>query len=69
MSRYYPGFTIDKIGSMSIYQFNSYLGEIVEVEKMLSGSGEKGKGKTDKTTTEELMKMAEKVGIKTPSKY
>ena len=68
MSRYYPGFTIDKIGSMSIYQFNSYLGEIVEVEKMLSGSGEKGKQK-DKTTTEELMKQAEKVGIKTPSKY
>jgi len=68
MSRYYPGFTIDKIGDMSLYQFNSYLGEIVEVEKMLSGSGEKGKQK-DKTTTEELMKQAEKVGIKTPSKY
>ena len=66
MSRYY-GFTINEIGDMSLYQFSSYLGEIIEVEKMLSGSG--GKGKTDKTTTEELMKMAEKVGIKTPSKY
>ena len=67
MSRYY-GFNINEIGGMSLYQFNYYLGEIVEVEKMLSGSGEKGKQK-DKTTTEELMKQAEKVGIKTPSKY
>ena len=68
MSRYY-GFTINEIGDMSIYQFNSYMGEIVEVEKMLSGSGEKEKGKTDTTTTEELIKGAKKLGIKTPTNY
>jgi len=67
MSRYY-GFTINEIGDMSIYQFNSYLGEIPEVEKMLSGSGGKEKQK-DTTTTEDLMKMANKKGIKTPTKY
>ena len=66
MSRYY-GFTINEIGDISIYQFNSYLGEIPEIEKMLSGGG--GKGKADKTTTEELMKMANKKGIKTPKNY
>jgi len=66
MSRYY-GFTINEIGDMSIYQFSSYLGEIPEVEKMLSGNS--GKGKTDKTSTEDLMKMANKKGIKTPTKY
>jgi len=54
---------------MSLYQFTSYLGEIIEVEKMLSGGGGKGKGKTDKTTTEELIKGAKKLGIKTPTKY
>jgi hypothetical protein len=53
---------------MSIYQFSSYLGEIPEVEKMLSGSGGKEKQK-DTTTTEDLMKMANKKGIKTPTKY
>jgi len=66
MSRYY-GFTINQIGDMSLYQFNSYLGEIVEVEKMLSGGSGKGKGSVE--STEDLMKMANKKGIKTPTKY
>ena len=66
MSRYY-GFTINEIGDMSIYQFNSYMGEIVEVEKMLSGGGGKGKGNTE--STEDLMKRAKKAGIKTPGNY
>jgi hypothetical protein len=67
MSRYY-GFTINEIGDMSIYQFNSYLGEIAEVEKMFSGGEAKPEGK-DTTTTEELMKRAKKAGIKTPTNY
>jgi len=66
MSRYY-GFTINEIGDMSIYQFNSYLGEIVEVEKMLSGNS--GKGKSNTESTEDLMKRAKKAGIKIPTKY
>jgi len=59
MSRYY-GFTINEIGDMSIYQFSSYLGEIPEVEKCYPVVVEK---KTkDTTTTEDLMKMANKKG-------
>ena len=49
---------------MTIYQFNSYMNNITEVEKMLSGGKQK-----DTTTTEDLMKAAQKKGIKTPTKY
>ena len=51
---------------MSLYQFNSYLEEIPELEKMFSGSGSKQK---DTTTTEDLINMAKKKGIKTPKRY
>ena len=47
---------------MSIYQFNSYLNDISELE------GVKPKQK-DTTTTEDLMRMAKKKGIKTPTKF
>ena len=51
---------------MSLYQFQSYLDNIAEVETMFSG----GKGKQkDTTTTEDLMRMAKKNGIKTPAKF
>ena len=66
MKRYYD-FSLEELYGLSLYQWTSYMDEIIEVEKMLSGGG--GKGKADKTTTEELMKMAEKKGIKTPTKY
>ena len=65
ISRYY-GFTIDKIGDMSLYQFQSYLGNISEIEKMFSG------GKSTKsipTSTEDLIRMAESKGLKIPKKY
>ena len=47
---------------MSIYQFNSYLIDISELE----GGNKKQK---DTTTTEDLMRMAKKKGIKTPTKF
>jgi hypothetical protein len=40
--------------------------EIPEIEIMFSGSNSKQK---DTTTTEELIKMAKKKGLKTPKKY
>ena len=51
---------------MSIYQFNSYMSDIPEVETMLSGRKSKQK---DTTTTKDLMRMAKKKGIKTPIKF
>uniref|UniRef100_A0A6M3XK73 Uncharacterized protein n=1 Tax=viral metagenome TaxID=1070528 RepID=A0A6M3XK73_9ZZZZ len=51
---------------MSLYQFSSYLDEIPELEKMFSGGKSKQK---DTTTTEDLINMAKKKGIKTPKKY
>ena len=51
---------------MSRYQFDSYLDEIPETMKMLSG-GKPTQGKT--TTTADLIKMAKKKGVKTPTKY
>jgi len=51
---------------MSLYQFSSYLDEISELEKMFSGGGSKQK---NTTTTEDLINMAKKKGIKTPKKY
>ena len=68
MKKYYD-FSLEELYGLSLYQWTSYMDEIIGTEKMLSGSGEKEKGKTDKTTTEELMKMAEKKGIKTPTNY
>jgi len=51
---------------MSFYQFNSYLDEIPEIIKMLSG----GKPKSgESTSTEDLINMAKKKGVKTPTKY
>ena len=51
---------------MSLYQFQSYLDNIAEIEKIFSG----GKGKQkDIATTEDLMRMAKKKGIKTPTKF
>lgn len=49
---------------MSLYQFNSFMDEIPETMKYLSGGQQK-----DTTTTEELIKMAKKKGLKTPKKY
>jgi len=66
MKRYYD-FSLEELYGLSLYQWTSYMDEIIETQKMLSGSG--GKGKTDKTTTEDLMKMANKKGIKTPKNY
>ena len=66
MKRYYD-FSLEELYGLSLYQWTSYMDEIIETQKMLSGSG--GKGKADKTTTEELMKMANKKGIKTPKNY
>jgi len=43
-----------------------YMSNISEIELMFSGGKSKQK---DTTTTEDLMKMAKKRGIKTPSKY
>jgi len=51
---------------MSLYQFNSYMSDIPEIEKIFSGGQSKQK---DTTTTEDLMKMAKKRGIKTPKKF
>ena len=51
---------------MSLYQFNSYLDEIPEIEKIFSGSKT---SKKETITTEELIKMAEQKGIKTPKKF
>ena len=51
---------------MSVYQFNSYMNDIPEIEAMFSGGQSKQK---DTTTTEDLMKMAKKKGIKTPTKF
>ena len=65
ISRYY-GFSIDEIGGMSIYQFQSYLNNIPEIEKMFSGSEST---KSVSTNTEDLIRMAEKKGIKIPKKY
>jgi len=65
LSRYY-GFTINQIADMSLYQFNSYMSDIPEIEKIFSGGQSKQK---DITTTEDLMKMAKKRGIKTPKKF
>jgi len=67
MKRYYD-FSLEELYGLSLYQWTSYMDEIIGTEKMLSGGGGKGKQK-DTTTTEELMKMAEKKGIKTPTKY
>jgi len=51
---------------MSLYQFNSYLEEIPELEKMFSGGKSKQK---DTTTTEDLIDMAKKKGVKTPTNF
>jgi len=42
------------------------MSDISEIEKIFSGSQVKQK---DTTTTEDLMKMAKKRGIKTPKKF
>ena len=67
MKRYYD-FSLDELYGLSLYQWTSYMDEIVEVEKMLSG-GSSGKGKSSVESTEDLMKMANKKGIKTPKNY
>ena len=66
MKRYYD-FSLDELYGLSLYQWTSYMDEIIETQKMLSGSGGKGKGNTE--STEDLMKMANEKGIKTPTKY
>lgn len=51
---------------MSLYQFSSYLDEIPEIEKIFSG----GKPKQgESTSTEDLINMAKKKGVKIPTKY
>ena len=40
--------------------------EILNIERMFSGGGSKQK---DTTTTEDLINMAKKKGIKTPKRY
>jgi len=51
---------------MSPYQFSSYLDEIPEIEKMFSGGESTRK---ESISTEDLIKMAKKKGIRTPKKY
>lgn len=51
---------------MSLYQFSSYLEEIPEIEKMFSGSES---SKNESISTEDLIKTAQKKGLKTPTKY
>ena len=65
MKRYY-NFSLDELGGMSRYQFDSYMDEIPETMKMLSG-GESKSGKS--TSTDDLIDMAKKKGIKIPTKY
>lgn len=65
MSRYY-GFSIDKINDMSMYQFNSYLNDIAELEKMFSG----GKStKKESISNKELINRAKKRGFMVPKHY
>lgn len=51
---------------MSIYQFTSYMDEIPEIEKIFSGGKPKQEGST---STEDLIDMAKKKGVKIPTKY
>ena len=67
MKRYYD-FSLDELYGLSLYQWNSYMDEIPETMKMLSG-GNSGKGKSNTESTEDLMKRAKKAGIKTPTNY
>jgi len=49
---------------MSLFQFNMFMDEIEEIEKLKSGDKTK-KGK-EKITTEEIIAMAKKRGITPP---
>ena len=49
---------------MSIFQFNMFMDEIEVLEKMKSGK--KGEKSKSKITTEEIIAMAKKRGIKPP---
>lgn len=65
MKRYYS-FSLDELGDMSLYQFVSYLDEIPETMKMLSGDKLTQEESTD---IEDLISMAKSKGIKIPTKY
>ena len=65
MKRYY-GFSLNELYNLSLYQWNSYMDEIPKTMEYLSGGDSKQK---DTTTTEDLMRMAKKKGIKTPTKF
>ena len=65
MKRYYD-FSLDELYNLSPYQWNSFMDEIPETMKMLSG-GESKSGES--TSTEDLIDMAKKKGVKPPKKY
>jgi len=65
MSRYY-GFTPAEIGDMSSYQFNSYMYDISEIERMFSGSESSKKGSI---SNKELIRRAKQKGLKTPKHF
>lgn len=65
MKRYY-GFSLKELGDLSRYQFDSFMDEIPETMKYLSGSKPKSE---ESTSTKDLIDMAKKKGVKIPTKY
>ena len=63
MKRYY-GFSLDELYNLSLYQWNSFMDEIPETMKYLSG----GKSKSEESI-KDLVNMAKNKGLKIPTKY
>jgi len=53
---------------MSLYQFQSYLNNIVEIEKMFSGAGD-GTEKKEPVPDKELISRARQKGLRVPKHY
>ena len=68
LSKYY-GFSIDEINDMTIYQFQNYLNNIGEIEKMKSGDKSNKTDPIDPVSNEDLVNRAKKLGLKVPRYY
>jgi len=53
---------------MSLYQFQNYLGNIAEIEKMFSGAGDEST-KKEPVTDKELIERARQKGLPVPKHY
>jgi len=74
LSRYYAALGPKEIGELSLYQFYSYLYEIPNIEKIFMSKAKESKEQVQQMTNKiddnrELIKQAEKLGLKVPRYY